>query len=141
MGICYVKIVDNEFKGLKKVFLDQKKMVNNDFEKSLHIDGGGANLEKVFEISLLRQQSYISNLKINKVFHTLRKCMFCGNLFKSTNLQNHKESHMIKLIPRVERALVLTLNNEFEEQTRISKIPEFFFEFTQFFCLWGTVCL
>ena len=52
--------------------------------------------------------------------------MFCGNLFKSTNLQNHKESHMIKLIPRVERALVLTLNNEFEEQTRISKIPEFF---------------
>ena len=53
--------------------------------------------------------------------------MFCGNLFKSTNLQNHKESHMIKLIPRVERALVLTLNNEFEEQTRISKIPDFFF--------------
>ena len=52
--------------------------------------------------------------------------MFCGNLFKSTNLQNHKESHMIKLIPRVERALVLTLNNEFEEQTRISKIPDFF---------------
>ena len=29
-------------------------MVNNDFEKSLHIDGGGANLEKVFEIPLLR---------------------------------------------------------------------------------------
>ena len=51
MGICYVKIVDNEFKGLKKVFLVQKKIVNNDFEKSLHFKGGEgvkANLEKVY---------------------------------------------------------------------------------------------
>ena len=41
MGIYYVEIVDNEFKELKKRFLVQKKIVNNDFEKGLHLNGGG----------------------------------------------------------------------------------------------------
>ena len=40
MGIYYVEIVDNEFKELKKRFLVQKKIVNNDFEKGLHLNGG-----------------------------------------------------------------------------------------------------
>ena len=53
MGIYYVEIVDNEFKELKKRFLVQKKIVNNDFEKGLHLNGGGvggvkANLEEVY---------------------------------------------------------------------------------------------
>ena len=52
MGIYYVEIVDNEFKELKKRFLVQKKIVNNDFEKGLHLNGRGggvkANLEEVY---------------------------------------------------------------------------------------------
>ena len=39
MGICYVKIVDNELKGLK---IWREKKIKNDFEKSLHF----GNLEK-----------------------------------------------------------------------------------------------
>ena len=44
MGIYYVEIVDNEFKELKKRFLVQKKIVNNDFEKGLHLNGGGGGI-------------------------------------------------------------------------------------------------
>ena len=41
--------------------------------------------------------------------------MFCGNLFKSTNLQYHEKNHTKKLIHRVGRALFLTLSNAYEE--------------------------
>ena len=42
MGIFYEKMVYNKFYGLKKVFLVEKIMVNNEFEKSLHFMGGGS---------------------------------------------------------------------------------------------------
>ena len=41
MGIFYEKMVYNRFYGLKKVFWLRKKIVNNDFEKSLHFEGAG----------------------------------------------------------------------------------------------------
>ena len=51
--------------------------------------------------------------------------MFCGNIFTSTDLQNHKKNHMKKLQKRfhqVNRALFLSLSNAFEEQNFIPKI-------------------
>ena len=72
--------------------------------------------------------------------------MFCGNIFTCTDLQNHKKTHMKKSqkrFNRVNRALFLSLNNEFEEQKLIPKVDQnFFFYCTPFFqdCLWGTVC-
>ena len=51
--------------------------------------------------------------------------MFCGNIFTSTDLQNHKKNHMKKLqkrFHRVNRALFLSLSNAFEEQKFIPKI-------------------
>ena len=41
MSIFYETMVYNKFYGLKKVFLVEKKIVNNDFEKSFHFEGGG----------------------------------------------------------------------------------------------------
>ena len=56
--------------------------------------------------------------------------MFCGNIFTSTDLQNHKKNHMKKSqkrFHRVNRALFLSLSNAFEEQKFIPKIsPKFF---------------
>ena len=56
--------------------------------------------------------------------------MFCGNIFTSTDLQNHKKNHMKKSQKRfhwVNRALFLSLSNAFEEQKFIPKIsPENF---------------
>ena len=47
MGIFYEKMVYNKFYGLKKSDLgERKKIVNNDFEKSLHFEGD--NLENVY---------------------------------------------------------------------------------------------
>ena len=51
--------------------------------------------------------------------------MFCGNIFTSTDLQNHKKNHMKKSqkrFHRVKRALFLSLSNAFEEQKFIPKI-------------------
>ena len=51
--------------------------------------------------------------------------MFCGNIFTSTDLQNHKKNHMKKSpkrFHRVNRALFLSLSNEFEDQKLIPKI-------------------
>ena len=51
--------------------------------------------------------------------------MFCGNIFTSTDLQNHKKNHMKKSQKRfhqVNRALFLSLSNAFEEQKFIPKI-------------------
>ena len=51
--------------------------------------------------------------------------MFCGNIFTSTDLQNHKKNHMKKSqkrIHRVNRALFLSLSNASEEQKFIPKI-------------------
>ena len=51
--------------------------------------------------------------------------MFCGNIFTSTDLQNHKKIHMKKSpkrFHRVNRASFLSLSNEFEDQKLISKI-------------------
>ena len=45
MGIWCEKIVWSKFKGLKKVFLVEKKIDKNDFEKSSHFEG---NLEKIY---------------------------------------------------------------------------------------------
>ena len=65
--------------------------------------------------------------------------MFCGNIFTSTDLQNHKKNHMKKSpkrFHRVNRASFLSLSNEFEEQKLIPKVGQDFFQD----CLWGTVC-
>ena len=43
MSIFYEAMVYNKFYGMKKVFLVEKKFVNNDFEKSLHFEGGGGS--------------------------------------------------------------------------------------------------
>ena len=51
--------------------------------------------------------------------------MFCGNIFTSTDLQNHKKNHMKKSQKRfhwVNRALFLSLSNAFEEQKFMPKI-------------------
>ena len=51
--------------------------------------------------------------------------MFCGNIFTSTDLQNHKKNHMKKSqkrIHRVNRALFLILSYAFEEQKFIPNI-------------------
>ena len=51
--------------------------------------------------------------------------MFCGNIFTSTDLQNHKKNHMKKSQKRfnqVNRALFLSLSNEFEKQKLIPKV-------------------
>ena len=51
--------------------------------------------------------------------------MFCGNIFTSTDLQNHKKIHMKKSPKRfhlVNRASFLSLSNEFEYQKLIPKI-------------------
>ena len=56
--------------------------------------------------------------------------MFCGNIFTSNDLQNHKKNHMKKLQKRfhmVNRALFLSLSNAFEEQKFIPKISQKFF--------------
>ena len=56
--------------------------------------------------------------------------MFCGNIFTSTDLQNHKKNHMKKSqkrFNRVNRALFLSLSNEFEEQNLIPKVAQKFF--------------
>ena len=72
--------------------------------------------------------------------------MFCGNIFTSTDLQNHKKNHMKKSqkrFHRVNRALFLSLSNVFEEQRFRPKIfPKNFLECTLFSqnCLRGTVC-
>ena len=53
--------------------------------------------------------------------------MFCGNIFTSTDLQNHKKNHMKKSqkrFHRVNRALFLSLSNAFEEQKFIPKISQ-----------------
>ena len=53
--------------------------------------------------------------------------MFCGNIFTSTDLQNHKKNHMKKLqkrFHRVNRALFLSLINAFELQKFIPKISQ-----------------
>ena len=56
--------------------------------------------------------------------------MFCGNIFTSTDLQNHKKNHMKKSqerFHRVNRALFLSLSNAFEEQKFIPKMsPKIF---------------
>ena len=71
--------------------------------------------------------------------------MFCGNIFTSTDLQNHKKNHMKKLqkrFHRVNRALFLSLSNAFEEEKFIPKISQKkILECTLFSqdCLWGTV--
>ena len=51
--------------------------------------------------------------------------MFCGNIFTSSDLQNHKKNHMKKSqkrFYRVNRALFLSLSNAFEERKFIPKI-------------------
>ena len=51
--------------------------------------------------------------------------MFCGNIFTSTDLKNHKKNHMKKSpkrFHRVNRASFLSLSNEFEDQKLIPKI-------------------
>ena len=56
--------------------------------------------------------------------------MFCGNIFTSTDLQNHKKNHMKKLqkrFHRVNRALFLSLSNAFEEQNSYLNFPQKFF--------------
>ena len=71
--------------------------------------------------------------------------MFCGNIFTSTDLQNHKKNHMKKSpkrFHRVNRALFLSLSNEFEDKKLITKISQKkILERTLFSqdCLWGTV--
>jgi len=53
--------------------------------------------------------------------------MFCGNIFTSTDLQNHKKNHMKKSpkrFHRVNRASFLSLSNEFEDQKVIPKISQ-----------------
>ena len=60
-------------------------------------------------------QVIIWYFKPKKVLNIFRNYMFCGNLFKSTNLQYHKKNHTRKLIHRVGRALFLTLSNAYEE--------------------------
>ena len=43
MGIFYENMVYNKFYGLKKSVIGrEKEMVNNDFEKSFHFEGGGS---------------------------------------------------------------------------------------------------
>ena len=62
--------------------------------------------------------------------------MFCGNIFTSTDLQNHKKNHMKKSqkrFHRVNRALFLSLSNAFEEQKSIPKISPKFFWSAPFF--------
>ena len=46
-------------------------------------------------------QVIIWYFKPKKVLNIFRNYMFCGNLFKSTNLQYHKKNHTKKLIHRV----------------------------------------
>ena len=46
-------------------------------------------------------QVIIWYFKSKKVLNIFRNYMFCGNLFKSTNLQYHKKNHIKKLIHRV----------------------------------------
>ena len=56
--------------------------------------------------------------------------MFCGNIFTSTDLQNHKKNHMKKLqkwFHRLNRALFLSLSNAFEEQNSYLKFSQKFF--------------
>ena len=68
--------------------------------------------------------------------------MFCGNIFTSTDLQNHKKNHMKKSqkrFHRVNRALFLSLSNAFEEQKFMPKISPKNSLFSQN-CLWGIVC-
>ena len=51
--------------------------------------------------------------------------MFCGNIFTSTDLQNHKKNHMKKSqkrFHRVNRASFLSLSNAFAEQKFMPKI-------------------
>ena len=51
--------------------------------------------------------------------------MFCGNIFTSTDLQNHKKNHMKKSpkrFHRVNRASFLSLSNEFKDQKLMAKI-------------------
>ena len=51
--------------------------------------------------------------------------MFCGNIFTSTDLQNHKKNHMKKspkMFHRENRASFLSLNNEFVDQKLMPKI-------------------
>ena len=53
--------------------------------------------------------------------------MFCGNIFTSTDLKNHKKNHMKKSQKRIHRvnwALFLSLSNAFEEQKFIPKISQ-----------------
>ena len=53
--------------------------------------------------------------------------MFCGNIFTSTDLQNHKKNHMKKLqkrFHRENRALFLSLINAFELQKFIPTISQ-----------------
>ena len=67
--------------------------------------------------------------------------MFCGNIFTSTDLQNHKKNHMKKSqkrFHRVYRALFLSLSNAFEEQKFMPKISPKNSLFSQN-CLWGTI--
>ena len=56
--------------------------------------------------------------------------MFCGNIFTSTDLQNHKKNHMKKSpkrFHRENRASFLSLNNEFVDQKLIPKISQTIF--------------
>ena len=53
--------------------------------------------------------------------------MFCGSIFTSTDLQNHKKNQMKKSqkrFYRVNRALFLSLSNAFEEQKFIPKFSQ-----------------
>ena len=53
--------------------------------------------------------------------------MFCGNIFTSTDLQNHKKNHMKKSpkrFHRENRASFLSLSNEFEDKKLIPKISQ-----------------
>ena len=53
--------------------------------------------------------------------------MFCGNIFTSTDLQNHKKNHMKKSqkrFHRVNRALFLSMSNAFEENNSYLKFPQ-----------------
>ena len=53
--------------------------------------------------------------------------MFCGNLFKPTNLLNHMRNHTIgnrKRIPPVGKGVFLSFSKEFEVQKLIPSIPD-----------------
>ena len=54
MGIYYVKIADNEFRGLKKVFFGLEKKLSIMILKKVYISRGvKANLEKVYILNSL----------------------------------------------------------------------------------------